>query len=58
MNHGGGGSEVAAPLGVEIMATVLAADAGELDPTVGVIAASSGKYIPLPLKSDGSGRTD
>ena len=58
VNHGGGGSEVAAPLGVEIMATVLAADAGELDPTVGVIAASSGKYIPLPLKSDGSGRTD
>lgn len=58
VNHGGGGSDVAAPLGVEIMAAVLAADAGELDPTMGVVAGSSGKYIPLPLKSDGSGRTD
>ncbi|WP_139653363.1 penicillin-binding protein 2 [Raoultibacter phocaeensis] len=58
VNHGGGGSEVAAPLGVDIMATALRYDAGELEPTIGVVAGSSGKYIDLPLKSDGSGRTD
>lgn len=58
VNHGGGGSEVAAPLGVDIMATALRYDAGELEPAIGVVAGSSGKVVPLPLKSDSSGRTD
>ncbi len=58
VNHGGGGGDVAAPLGVDILATVLNYDAGTLDPAIGVIAGSTGKSIPLPLKDDASGRTD
>ncbi|MEG0376464.1 MAG: penicillin-binding protein 2, partial [Raoultibacter sp.] len=53
VNHGGGGSAVAAPLGVDIMGTVMAYDDGSLDKTMGVVAGSTGKSIPLKVESTG-----
>lgn len=45
IEHGGGGSAVAAPLGAEVLAAAFAYDAGELD-TMGEIAGSTGKSLP------------
>lgn len=53
VNHGGGGSSVAAPLGVDIMGTVMAHDAGTLDTTMGAVVGSTGKSIPLKIESTG-----
>ena len=56
VEQGGGGSAVGAPLGIEVLAAALAADAGELT-DVAAVAGSTGKS--QELKTSGStGRTD
>ena len=57
VEQGGGGSAVGAPLGIEVLAAALNADAGELDGTVGAVAGSTGKSQELAT-SGSSGRTD
>ena len=52
----GGGSAVGAPLGIEVLAAALNADAGELT-DVGAVAGSTGKSQELAT-SGSSGRTD
>ncbi len=56
VNHGGGGSAVAAPLGAEILAAALSAEEGTLEETMSAIAGSSGKSVETTATS--SGRTD
>lgn len=56
IEQGGGGSAVAAPVGVDIMNAVLQADAGTLDATVGVVAGATGESVEYQGTS--SGRTD
>lgn len=56
IEEGGGGSAVAAPVGVDIMNTVLQADAGTLEGTLGEIAGATGDYVEYSGAS--SGRTD
>ena len=57
VNHGGGGSAVGAPLGVDIINATLAYERGELDITsMSAVAASTGESVPLENTS--SGRTD
>lgn len=56
VEQGGGGSAVGAPLGIEVLAAALAADAGELT-DVGAVASSTGKSQELAT-SGSSGRTD
>ncbi len=59
VEHGGGGSAVAAPLAAEIMGAVMAADAGTLDVAAGRIAGSTGKQVEkLDLSSATGARTD
>ncbi len=59
VEQGGGGSAVAAPLGVDVMAKVLDMDAGELDATMGKIAGSTGKEVKdLDTAAASGGRTD
>lgn len=57
IEHGGGGSSVAAPVGAEVMAAALSADAGTLT-EVGVIAGSSGQSTEDAGQGTSSGRTD
>ena len=54
--QGGGGSAVGAPLGIEVLAAALNADAGALT-DVGSVAGSTGKSQELAT-SGSSGRTD
>ena len=56
VEQGGGGSAVGAPLGIEVLAAALNADAGELT-DVGAVAGSTGKSQELAT-SGSSGRTD
>ncbi len=56
VEQGGGGSAVGAPLGIEVLAAALNADAGELT-DVGAVAGSTGKSKELAT-SGSSGRTD
>lgn len=59
VEHGGGGSAVAAPLAAEIMGAVMAADAGTLDGSMGRIAGSTGKEVERQSSSDSAtSRTD
>ena len=59
VEHGGGGSAVAAPLAAEIMSAVMAADAGTLGDEVGRISGSTGKEVARQNYSDsGTARTD
>ena len=57
IEHGGGGSSVAAPIGAQVMASVLSAEAGE-EGYVGAIAAASGKADEDAGKASSSGRSD
>lgn len=57
VEHGGGGSAVAAPLGAEILAATLAYDAGELK-DIGVVAGSTGKSKENAESAASTGRTD
>ena len=57
VEHGGGGSSVAAPLGAEALAAALSYDAGELS-AVGTIAGSTGESTDDAGESTGSSRTD
>lgn len=61
IEHGGGGSAVAAPLGAKVLAAALASDAAaEEDPAagMGVIAGSSGKVLEGAGAATSGGRTD
>lgn len=57
VEHGGGGSAVAAPLGAEVLAAAFAYDAGELE-AMGEIAGSTGKVKEDALTAAMTGRTD
>ncbi|WP_080798168.1 penicillin-binding protein 2 [Arabiibacter massiliensis] len=57
VEHGGGGSAVAAPLGAEALAAVLAYDAGELE-AMGEIAGTTGKVKEDAMTAAMTGRTD
>ena len=56
VEQGGGGSSVGAPLGIEVLAALVASETGE-QAEVGKIAGSSGKSVELS-SSGSSGRTD
>ena len=58
VEHGGGGSAVAAPLAAEIMAATMADDAGTGDGVMGRIAGSTGKQVEKLDTAAASGRTD
>ena len=59
VEHGGGGSSVAAPLGAMVLAAALASETAE-DPSagMGVIAGSTGKVLEGAGAATSSGRTD
>lgn len=57
VEHGGGGSSVAAPLGAEVMAAALSADAGTLK-EVGPVAGSTGQSTADAGMGTSGGRTD
>ena len=59
VEHGGGGSSVAAPLGAKVLAAALASETAE-DPSagMGVIAGSTGKVLEGAGAATSSGRTD
>ena len=59
VEHGGGGSSVAAPLGAKVLAAALASETAE-DPSagMGVIAGSTGKVLEGAGAATPSGRTD
>lgn len=61
VEHGGGGSSVAAPLGAKILAAALASEnvaEGEESAGMGVIAGSTGKATENAGAASSSGRTD
>ncbi|WP_101722158.1 penicillin-binding protein 2 [Eggerthella timonensis] len=61
VEHGGGGSAVAAPLGAKVLAAALASDAAaEEDPGagMGVVAGSTGKSLEGAGAATSGGRTD
>ncbi len=58
VEHGGGGSSVAAPLAAEIMTAVLAADEGTIDTEIGRVAGSTGTQVSGWTSSSSSSRTD
>ncbi len=57
VEHGGGGSSVAAPIGAKVMAAALAADEGNAG-EVGTVGAASGTAADGAGKSSSSGRSD
>ena len=59
VEHGGGGSAVAAPLGVKVLAAALASESAE-DPGagMGVIAGATGKVLEGAGAATSGGRTD
>lgn len=60
VEHGGGGSSVAAPLGAKVLAAALASETTAEDPSagMGVIAGSTGKVLEGAGAATSSGRTD
>ena len=57
VEHGGGGSTVAAPIGAKVIAAALAAE-NSSDGTVGTVATATGKVSDGAGEASSSGRSD